>query len=66
MVMTNYKTKIKELGAETHCCKFIKPGKKFIQQLYKFLCTAGRGQLGEAHDVCKQDAATEAVRLSVS
>lgn len=47
------------MATVTHCCKFIEPGKKFIQQLYKFLCTAGRGQLGEAHNVCKQDTGTE-------
>lgn len=47
------------MATATHCCKFIKPGKKFIQQLYKFLCTAGRGQLGEAHNICKQDTGTE-------
>lgn len=47
------------MATVTHCCKFIKPSKKFIQQLYKFLCTACRGQLGEAHNVCKQDAGIE-------
>lgn len=47
------------MATVTHCCKFIKPGKEFIQQLYKFLCTAGRGELGEAHNVCKQDAGRE-------
>lgn len=46
------------MATVTHCCKFVKPGKKFIQQLYKFLCTAGRGKLCEAHDICKQDTGT--------
>lgn len=37
-------------------CQLIKLPKQFIQEFDQFLRRALRGQAGEAHDVCKQDA----------
>lgn len=40
----------------TYCCQFVKLPKEFVEQLNQFLSGALRGQAGESHDVCKQDA----------
>jgi hypothetical protein len=42
--------------AGTYGCQLVKTGKELVEQLYKLLGTAGRGQLGEAHYVGEEDA----------
>ncbi|TNN61585.1 hypothetical protein EYF80_028197 [Liparis tanakae] len=40
-------------------------GEQFIEQLYELMGATGGGQLGEAHDVSKQDTGTEGKRLQL-
>lgn len=42
---------------DTYSCQLVKAGKELVEQLHQFLGAAGGGQLSEAHNVGKQDAA---------
>lgn len=43
------------LRRETHGGQFVEACEELVEQLDQLLSAAGRGQLGEAHDVCEQD-----------
>lgn len=42
--------------ASTYCSQLVKLPEEFVEQFDEFLSGALRGQAGETHDVCKQDA----------
>ena len=44
---------------ETNRSQFVEASKELIEQLDQLLSAAGRRQLGEAHDVCKQNTARQ-------
>ena len=45
-----------ECVCETHGGQLVEASKQLVKQLDQLLGAAGGGELGEAHDVCKQDA----------
>lgn len=46
-------------NCETHCGQFVKASKELVEQFHQLLSAAGGRQLGEAHDVCKQNTAQQ-------
>lgn len=46
-------------NCETHCGQLVKAGEELVEQFHQLLSAAGRRQLGEAHDVCKQNTAQQ-------
>lgn len=45
------------LGGSTYGRQLVETGKELVEELHQLLGAAGRGELGEAHDVCEEDAA---------
>lgn len=45
--------------SKTHCSQFVKASKELVEQFDQLLSAARRRQLGEAHNVCKQNTARQ-------
>lgn len=41
----------------THSCQLVEAGEELVEELHQLLGAAVGGELGEAHDVCEEDAA---------